>query len=63
MPYAKLSGALLVRKDTPIAEAVSVPRVPAAAIPTPAATPTPPAVDGGEPEVTPSAAPQADARH
>jgi DNA replication protein DnaC len=31
MPYAKLSGALLVRKDAPITEAVSVPRVPTAA--------------------------------
>jgi DNA replication protein DnaC len=41
MPYAKLSGALLVRKDSPIAETVSVPRVPAAAIPTPVGGPAP----------------------
>jgi DNA replication protein DnaC len=43
MPYAKLSGALLVRKDTPITEAVSVPRVPAASLPTssPTAPPVP----------------------
>jgi DNA replication protein DnaC len=41
MPYAKLSGALLVRKDSPIAETVSVPRVPAAAIPAAAAVPAP----------------------
>lgn len=37
MAYAKLSGALLVRKDAPVAEAVSVPRIAAAAVPTPLA--------------------------
>jgi DNA replication protein DnaC len=31
MAYAKLSGALLARKDAPITDAVSVPRIPAAA--------------------------------
>jgi DNA replication protein DnaC len=35
MAYAKLSGSLLVRKDAPVAETVSVPRVPAAAMPAP----------------------------
>jgi DNA replication protein DnaC len=50
MAFAKLSGKLLVRKDTPIEEAVSVPRVPAAAaMTTPlVAEPTAPAApDGG----------------
>lgn len=53
MPYAKLSGALLVRKDTPITEAVSVPRVPAAAIPTAPSPSSPYAAQG--PVATPSA--------
>src|SRR5271155_5075884 len=35
MPFAKLSGALLVRKDAPIAETVSVPKTAPAAAPAP----------------------------
>ena len=46
MAYAKLSGALLVRKDTPIAQTVSVPSV--APAPTPAPDLAPAAGDKGK---------------
>jgi len=66
MAYAKLSGALLVRKDAPVEETVSVPRIPAAAAssaatvaspPAPAAAPPVPAA----PPVAATAPPDADA--
>jgi DNA replication protein DnaC len=66
MAYAKLSGALLVRKDAPLAETVSVPRLPAAAIPaaappTPAAVPSPAAAAVAPlAAVAPAADPEAD---
>lgn len=54
MAYAKLSGSLLVRKETPLAESVSAPRVgpTLSELATPApppATPTPPLTPAGEP--------------
>ncbi|HTV89035.1 MAG TPA: IS21-like element helper ATPase IstB [Stellaceae bacterium] len=57
MAYAKLSGALLVRKDAPITEAVSVPRIPAAASPPPAAVAVTAAPDPAPAAALPVAAP------